>query len=78
VVVGFLPEVGVEYMLSAELVGNMLFMVFAKTASDWLWCNGMMKVGLACLNGFVGKMKDTDIAGSGVDATTFLAGEGYQ
>jgi hypothetical protein len=43
-----------------------------------LWCNGMMKVGLGCLNGFVGKMKDTNIAGGGIDAIAFLAGEGYE
>jgi hypothetical protein len=77
-VVGFLPEVEVEYMLSTELAGNMLFVEFAKTTRDWLWCNGMTKVGLGWLDGFVGKMKGTNVAGGGIDVAAFLASKGYK
>jgi hypothetical protein len=78
VVVGFSLEVEVEYMLYAELVGNMLFVEFAKTAGDWWWCNGMRKVRLCCLDGFVGTMKDMNVARGGIETAVFLAGEGYQ
>jgi hypothetical protein len=78
VVVVFLPEVGVEDMLSAELAGNMLFAGFVKTAGNWLWCDGMMKVGLGCLDGFAEKMSYADLARGGIDDAAFLAGEGCQ
>jgi hypothetical protein len=72
VVVGFLPELGVEDMLFVELAGNILFVWFEKTAGDWLWCNGMTIVGLGCLDEFAGKMMDTDIAEVGWMPLLFL------
>jgi hypothetical protein len=56
----------------------MLLAEFAKIAGGWLWCNDTTEVGLGCLDRLVGKMRDKDIVGGGIDADAFLVGEGCQ
>jgi hypothetical protein len=75
VVAGFLPEVGVEDVLFAGPVGTVLFAEFANITADYLRCNGMMEVGLGWLDVLVGKKRDKDIAGGGIDTAAFLVRE---
>jgi hypothetical protein len=77
-VASFLSVVGVEGILFVELAGSMLLAEFAKIAGGWLWCNDTTEVGLGCLDRLVGKMRDKDIVGGGIDADAFLVGEGCQ
>jgi hypothetical protein len=76
VVARFLPEVGVEDVLFAGPTGSVLFAEFVNTVPDWLWCNGTMEVGFGWLDVLVGKVRDQDIAGGGIDTAAFLVGEG--
>jgi hypothetical protein len=69
--VGFLPKV-VEDMLvrSAQLAE------FAKVVAVRLRCDGTVEVEFGCLDGLVGKVRDWEIAGGGIDTAAFLVGEG--
>jgi hypothetical protein len=75
VVARFLPEVGVEDVLFAGPTGSVLFAEFVNTVPDWLRCNGTIEVGLGWLDVLVGKKRDKDIAGGGIDTAAFLVRE---
>jgi hypothetical protein len=65
----------VEDVLFAGPVGTVLFAEFANITADCLRCNGMMEVGLGWLDVLVGKKRDKDIAGGGIDTAAFLVRE---
>jgi hypothetical protein len=76
VATGFLLLIMMWDVFSAELMGNMRPVEFAKSANNWLCCSGVAEAGLDHIDGFVQKMKGKEIAGGGFDTGAFLAGEG--
>jgi hypothetical protein len=76
VATGFLLLIMMWDVFSAELMGNMRPVEFAKSANNWLCCSGVAEAGLDHIDGFVRKMKGKEIAGGGFDTDAFLTGEG--